>query len=681
MKRNIKILLALSLCVALLSSCAGKQESASSNTDSKQSLDVSSANDTISQEQIESMSESKLPSNSPDNPSNTSSKGNTSSKSPSNQITTIKPETYGAKADGKTNCTKAFSQAISACRNAEGASVLQLSAGTYLFDKDPIDGKNYTVDYSIFLHQMSNFTLQGSTTGTTTIMIKNPSIGGLSIEDGNNIAIKNITIDYSVVPYVQGTVVSADANTGKIILDIDTGAGFPSFDDALFRGDVMTSTYGTPADNSKDLYGPEAIMVDDNKPFEKISGNRWQINVKPESCNLIRTANLQKGSRYIQEAHRWVYGMKFYRNKDVSVENVTVYAGPATVTTWGMNENVTVRGLRVDVKPDSNRELSTLADCIHGFGNRGKFLVEKCYFHGNSDDGINLHCRAGFITEVVSNTKIKVNPSGTNDYRVGDEIQVVNTVEKTIRGKVKLKAVEQESTYSYILTFDKPVAGMVYNADQNKTDTIYNASSCSQNAIIQNNTFNSNRGRHIVLRSHGVTIKNNTFNIGHGTWTSVLLEFAQDWGEGPAPYDINVLNNTFNDLGDTRGNKGIQTYTMNNIVSETARTIKNINIEGNKFNNMTYVVMDFNGTSGITLKNNEINVSSNKVTSSLIQANNCSGIKIDGLTGKDPNPKSKTPALISLNNNCVKGTAGYTATAINFNFTNAQKPVILEDMR
>ena len=699
MKRIISIILALSTGLFLFTACGktgdktGSADSDVSEGSSEAEAEVNS-DDAISFEDGVNSNTMSADEISAINKSSTAApSAATPSKNQSAPLTTVKVEDYGGKADGKTNCANAFKQAVATCRNAEGKSVLQLSAGTYYINKDVQDGKKYESDYAIFMNAMVDFTLQGSTTGTTTIMVGDPSLGCLAMEDGVNVAIKNVAVDYSVVPYVQATVVSANSGTGAVVLDIETATGFPSFADPLFRADVMTGSYMLVADpktdRSKSVFGPEAIMMGDDdrgtitdtsKAWTKISGNRWQVNVAAGSRGDISSAGLKAGSQVAVGAHRWVYGLKAYKNKNITVENVTFYSGPGTASTWGMNENITIKGVKVDIKPGSNRHMSILADGLHGFGNRGTMLVENCYFYGNGDDGINFHSRAGFVTSVVSGTKVKVNPSGTNEYRVGDEIHVMNTTQKTIRGIVKLTKVEVENTYSIILTFNKAVTGMVATNNNNTTDTIYNASACEQNAVIQNNTFNSNRGRHVLLRSHGVVLKNNTFNIGHGTWTSVLLEFAQDWGEGPAPYNINILNNTFNDAS-LRGNTGIITAPGTAATGAAGRTIHDINIEGNKFNNMSHVVIGLTGTDGATIKNNVINVAAAKTNSSLITATNCTGIKITGLTGTDPNPKTMTPALVLLQNSVVAGTAGYSSSGISFNFTHANKPALLTDLR
>ncbi|MHB1484407.1 MAG: glycosyl hydrolase family 28-related protein [Saccharofermentanales bacterium] len=583
---------------------------------------------------------------------------------------------YGAVADGKTDSTAAIQAAINAAKATRLPSVVQFGSGEYLVYKATSNPKNEGLDYALTVNGITDCVIQGSASSRTTILINNPSIGGFRIDGSTNLTLKNLTFDYAKLPYTQGTIVSSDSTSGKLVIDLDDG--YIDFNDPHFSPAVRDGTYGSPvklnADKNQSRFGPEAIMTDS---FKQIEGRRWQINVARTSRPLI--AQLTPGSRYIQKADRFVTGpIVALNNKNIEIDDITVYASGSVTTMWGMNDGIKIRGLNVTIKPDSDRLISVNADGIHAYGNRGGMLIENCSFYGMMDDGINMHSRAGFVSEVIAKNKIKVNTSGTNFYRTGDSIQIVDTYNKVIRDTVKLTAVYEASSYEQILTLERNVDGVFYGTDRKTADTIYNTSACSQNSIIQNNTFYPHRGRHILFGSHDVTVQGNIFNIAYSVWTAVELEYSNSWGEGPAPYNINIKNNTFNSAGALSGwNAGINFSADTSVAGPPGHKIKNINIENNTFNNVMFTAMRIIGGSNVMMKNNVINVSSSRTAGPTILIDESDKVEINGLTGTDPNKSNLTTAVIMLGGSIPK--SEFKSSNINYTLTaTSSKPVLID---
>ncbi|MHB1485542.1 MAG: glycosyl hydrolase family 28-related protein [Saccharofermentanales bacterium] len=594
--------------------------------------------------------------------------------------TVFNVDSYGAVANGTTDSTSAINAAIAAAKASKQPSIVQFGSGTYLVDRDIASPTNYQADYIFDIDGIDDCTIQGAGASKTTILINNPSIGGFYIKNCTNFTVKDFTVDYKTPPFTQGTVFSANADTGIIVIDLDTG--YPDFNDPMFSKNVMTGTYGMPVDknSNKDLsrFGPAAIQT---SSFTHISGNRWQINVAPGSRESISSASINKGTRYIQEAHRWIYAFYARFNKKIEMRDITIYASPSLTTSWNHNDGIIINGLNVDVKPGTTRLLSTNADGIQAFGNRGGFLIENCSFYGMSDDAISLSGKGGYLWEKMSDTQVNVN-TADSFYKVGDVVQILDSINKNVRATVTVKSVYVVNQYIQTITFDKPVEGMVAVENTQAADVIQNISACDQNSIIQNNDFYSHRGRHIVMRSHDCVIQNNDFRISYGVFGGIDLEFSQEYASGPAPYNINIKNNIFTGTGPAHDNTALMMYSGTMQTGGKSRTIKNINIESNTFNNMLSKTMWISGCDTVMLKNNIINVSTSRIAGPTIYIDGSTGITIDGLTGTDANKSSRTSAVIQLTNTVEAGAKGNSAKNINYNLTAAssmERPQLISD--
>ncbi|MHB1484222.1 MAG: glycosyl hydrolase family 28-related protein [Saccharofermentanales bacterium] len=597
--------------------------------------------------------------------------------------TTFNVSAYGAVADGKTDSTAAIMAAIAAAKASDAPSIVQFGSGSYLVDRALSTPADQRKDYALIIDGLKNCTLQGSTSATapTTILVNNPSIGGIVITNSANVSFKNLNFDYVTVPYTQGTIFSADAAAGKIVIDLDPG--YADFSHPMFNSATYNSTFGMAVSINKDKslskFGIDEIVANS---FSRISENRWQINVADASKSSITSAGLKPGTRYVQEINRWEIAAIYARhNKDIEVRDVTVYASPCFATDWVDNEGVTIHGLHTEIKPSTNRMLSSNSSEIQSYGNRKGFLIENCSFYGTSDDSISLSGKAGYVWEVIADNKIKVNTADTF-YRVGDVVQIMDTVKGVIRATVKITAVEVNDIYITTLTFDKAVAGIVVNTkDLNLTDTIFNYSACDQNSIIKNNVFYSHRGRHIVLRTHDCTVQGNDFRLTDSIFGGMSLEYSQFWGGGPAPENILIKNNTFTGIGTPHQVIAIGLDSGTTATGPDAPVVKNITIEGNKFNNMLYISMWISGANNLLLKNNIINVSTLRVPGPSIFIQKSSEINIDGLTGLDPNTISKTSAVIQLTETNKSGAKGNHASNIIYTLpaTGVSKPQLIID--
>ncbi|MHB1484055.1 MAG: glycosyl hydrolase family 28-related protein [Saccharofermentanales bacterium] len=543
---------------------------------------------------------------------------------------------FGAVADGHTDSTSAIQNAIASAISSDKPTEIMMDAGEYRLNAPTSQSS------ALLLTSARNITITG-VKGKTFLVIENPSIGTFLLDGCENVIIRNIIIDYDPLPFTQGSIVAIDRVKGTVDIDIDDGYGLPDapfFGKAELRVGIKANLKGDETEYALySIIAQSATLVRDRI-----------YRIKKTSSSTIGafgSDTINIGDRMIYEALRYApqAGVCAWRSKNITITDITVYAGPSAATMWGVNDNIHINGLTVAIKPGSGRLVATNADAIHSFGTRNGMLIENCDISGNADDAINIHSRSGIIMELLSSTKLKINTGGCSDYKPGDMLQILR------RGKilttVKVVSVVAEP-YIQTVTIDKPVADIRTGTSTADSDNIINLSACGQGSVIRNNVFGIHSGRDILVSSHDVLIENNTFRNPDG-W-SVSLSYDANYGEGPPAYNVTIKGNTFRGAGRSRMANinlcSIAPWSGGPVQGE--RPLKNIVIENNNFINPRNSIIYANGVDGLSIKNNKATteVQTKTYIFPVILLENSIRISISDLTVEDPNPKSSMAVYI-----------------------------------
>jgi hypothetical protein len=585
---------------------------------------------------------------------------------------------YGAIADGITDSTSAIQAAVNAAKASGSPSVINFNEGTYLVDK-VIVSKNSTADFAVFMEGMSDCTMVGN---KTTILINNPSLGGFRILDSDHITIKGLTFDYTNLSYAQGTLSQVNALTGELTLDIDEG--YPDFNAACFSDpNVFEGTWGglVVKENDKKMsqFGPYALVGAD---FTHVNGRRWIIKVAEQSKIIITRAGLKPGDRYVQMSKRSINAIvNAWGSKNITITENTIYASCSVCLMVGLCEEVTISKNTIEIKPGSDRLISSIGGGIHSLGVRGGQEISNNSFYGMMDDSMNFHSRAGFIRSVLSSNKVTVNNAGTNDYRVGDVVHIYDCHTNLNKAVVKITKVTTLTTYVQELEFDQPVSGIKASFDRDDSDRIFNTATCGQNTLVKDNTFISHRARSVLIRGYGAIIENNLFNLSAANFDAISLEYSDAYYEGPAPYNIIIRNNTFIGTHTAVNTSAIAAYAGTETGEHHSRIIQNVLIENNTMSSLQYTAIQFTGVDQAMIRNNRIDVSLDRLPGSTILLKNSRGIIIDGLTGIDPNTSAKTSSVIKIEASCVTGFAGFKLLNMDYSLTaTAFQPLLVSNM-
>ncbi|MHB1484307.1 MAG: hypothetical protein ACYCYI_06540 [Saccharofermentanales bacterium] len=579
---------------------------------------------------------------------------------------------FGAIADGKTNSFDAFKSAVNAAIELDEPVEIILEAGEYRFYTGTENSG------SIVIRNAHDITITG-VKGKTFFTIENPMTGTFLIENCENIMIRNVIIDYDPLPFTQGTIVAIDVPNCTLDFEVDENYNRPDED------------YFTSAESRL------ALCVDYNGD-EKDYGDYWIIatravqvknriyridaNEQFEGSSLYEGVNrftfdsgiYKVGARLMYKANRYTQSAVSATNsKNIHVEDMTIYAGPAPGFALGMIDHVHINRATIEVKPGTDRLIGINADGVHAYGIRNGLILENSSISATGDDGVNLHAKHAIVYDVISDTEIVINTCGCSEYRIGDIIQIYDKQKREPRGIVTITSVSDDK-YIKTITFDKPVEGI--RSEKAMADDIFNLSACGQGSIFRNNNFGIQVGRSMLIGSYNILIENSTF-INHRGWV-INIHHDPNWGEGPQPYNVVVRGNIFNGPKRPR----LPVINIHSIVPwaggpvQGVRPVKNITIEGNTFYNPRNTLIDAGGVEGLYIYDNELiidDVSSQIEPGSIINLDNANDVIIRNFSVGNPNGKSKQ--VVKIMDGVDSGIGGIDISGIASGDTDADEDI------
>ena len=468
--------------------------------------------------------------------------------------------------------------------------------------------------------------------GETELIFGLPDKGGIIINGGDGVFLKDLIIDSDPLPFTQGTIKSVDEAAGTFTMTVDEG--YPSLAEKWFRVPEPYIQMGVafrPAGDRLKSDAPDYYKLEDWKPSE--TAGEWRMILSEKERDKAKT--LAAGDRFVLTARGAAGFSRFGDCRESGFENVTVHASASPVTVVAGCEKMRFKGLKIVRRPGTTRLISSNADGIHCQQNRIGPLVEDCEFSAMADDAINLYCYPLVIQEVRPDGKLLCS-TGTA-VRAGDELQILNPREGRIVGEVKAAEVTT-SGGSYLITLEKPVAGIQAGADHRTGDTIYNLSASGAGFVIRNNWFHHNRRHGVLARAGNGLIEGNKFEEVGGFGVTIANE--PEWPEGPVASDIIVRGNSFTGGGYSMGysdsSRGAAVRVHAKGLGEEAqgRMSRRITIENNTFVDPPGGAITIGAAEGVTIRNNTASSTgarSGKNTA-VILLDNAAGVVVEGLT-------------------------------------------------
>jgi len=498
--------------------------------------------------------------------------------------------TFGAKGDGINDDRTAFDRATAAAAAYGPGAELRIPAGRYRIGTLANDapGKSANLIFS----KLKDVAVKGEP-GTELIMAGRGH--GLMISDCENTVFENLSVDYDPLPFTQGTVEASDSVENTILVRIDPGYRSP-LDDAFSGKNI-------------DVLKLRMSFFDDGKRRKDI-GINWVASVTPAKDGLVAmklrnrfdSGLTLKGLKFAmisRSAGTKGHGVFAVNSRACTLKNVDVYS--AYNAAYGIREcdRLVMDGCDLDLKPGTDRLISSNADGIHAKFNRGGPIIRNCRITHCEDDCVNIAAGYQRVCEQPSPDTLVIDLD-TNarpgdeyvlfDIRTGAEItRVKSTAHERIKWngvpKYKIKlASELTPGLATVKSTGAPADWRLSIGTGKKLDStsalpvfLYNLDACGRGAVIDHNVFGYNWPRGILIRAPEAVVSNNRFEDFQGPALVVGHDFV--WGEGPNSSGLQILDNVFRDVN--RTNIVIEDCALPD--KSAGRSIRDILIRGNRF--------------------------------------------------------------------------------------------------
>ncbi len=505
--------------------------------------------------------------------------------SPTARAATIDVTSFGATGDGIADDSPAIAKALEAAVQAGPGATLVFPKRVYRMDAVKRGG-----GYYFDLKKLERLTVEGN--GSTLRL--HPHAGILFVQECRHVAFRGFIIEHDPLPFTQGTIREVDTEHGEFTLAIDDGYGVPparvlgaayrvgtshqqsGFHGLRYWGVVMDPVEPHRRWGVNDFLHVDALMAVDNQPrMRRIKLTEAHVKlltpVRPGDRFFLPLLATEDG-RPIAQAN-----VRIVRSSDCSVEDVTMYSG-CNGMDFGIGRNeglITLRGVKIMLKPGSRNQTTTWRDGMHFKDNRIGPVIEDCYFEGLQDDSINISASTAMAAQQVSPTEFLL--VGVQ-FDPGDRVLVCHPTSGR-RTETVVQSSERRPGALLRVVLKDPVGDVVPGRKQ-ETDVLsthfYNMTYANDGFVVRNCTFKPQRIRAILVRGcHGLVEGNTIEGVG-GHGIAMLNEIGYFY-EGPFPRDCVIRNNT---IRNTQGYPILIGTSLSSRAPKVAQT-GNIRVENN----------------------------------------------------------------------------------------------------
>lgn len=300
-------------------------------------------------------------------------------------------------------------------------------------------------------------------------------------------------------------------------------------------------------------------------------------------------------------------GFSIKDSKNVTLENINVYASGAMALIAEKSEDITLRNFNVKLPEGSSRMIGASADATHFVNCKGQITLEDCQFENMLDDATNVHGAYMVIDEILASNKIRCSfmhyqQNGFDFGAKGDKVRFVSRTDLLPIQNNVIAKVHKISEETYEITFKDELGPEVttFSAIENTT---YMAS-----LKMVNCTVKQNRARSILISTpKKVEVLDNYFS---SMMAGVrICGDANYWFESGPVQEVIIRGNTFEDLA-IGGHNPQAILQIDPIISKKYRHNgyfhSNIVFEDNTIRAFDPLIIYALSVDGLTIRNNTI---------------------------------------------------------------------------
>jgi parallel beta-helix repeat protein len=449
------------------------------------------------------------------------------------------------------------------------------------------------------------------------------------IEGSSNIIVSDLSIDWEVPFFAQGTVV--DNNPVDKSFDIKVETPYLVEDNLIF---LTVERENSPYEQRHGYR-----YAKQEKYHQRLGQNIiWDRNTKAPIYNNRKYSGFENsfffpasivdegivrlkskyqevppvGSVFISKGeylyNRECPGFRIFKSKDLLFKNINVYHAGAMGLIAERSADITLDRFNVVLRPGRQWLVTTIADATHFCNCKGMITIKNCTFENMLDDATNIHGTYARVNTVLNDYQIAYetyhpHQKGYIFAEKGDRVQIVH--QKTLRPKSEILTVKDVNRINEkisILTFDRSIKGLV-----EKYDGVDNVS-WHASAMIRDNIVRNNRARgFLISTSRKVEVKNNYIS---SQMAGMLISGDLDlWNESGPSDSLIIENNRFvNNIHGGNKQAVIMIAPEQDLKGQNGETFysKNIIIRNNEFQTFDSPVLKALSVNGLTFEGNKV---------------------------------------------------------------------------
>lgn len=443
-----------------------------------------------------------------------------------------------------------------------------------------------------------------------------------------DIAIRNLTIDYTRPFYTQGTISGSGPEGAVLTVDPKrfphrVQEGRLIFYDETWENDVTGTPCllqefdpctRAPARHSLTMFG---IFGEDTTIPEGMAAMGVQLRVRlleetGDASRIALITDAMPGGYCFQNGKELVichegrdnYGILVHQCAGVAIENVRIVTSGSMGVVAQLTRDITVDGLDVSLGETSKGLVTTVADATHFIHCSGTVTVKNSVLENMMDDGVNVH---GIYADCLQKSPDVLYASlkhyqhyGFNPYLPGDTVHILNrsTREPLACGIVAKSRFTDDSLSKMEITLREPLAELP------QTGCLLENRQRMPSVRLIGNRTGGNRPRGFLITTPGaVLVEENRFYN-----SQFAIHVASDsvyWYESGGVTDMRIAHNRFEDCGYM--NDGPAILICPEYEREAPQPVyahHNIRVEDNLFETFQPVLLEAHGVDGLSVTGN-----------------------------------------------------------------------------
>jgi endonuclease/exonuclease/phosphatase family metal-dependent hydrolase len=497
--------------------------------------------------------------------------------------TIVHVDKIGAAAgDGKDD-GPAIREAIEGLKG-QGARRLVFGGGRYDFFPYKVRGRKRPV---LAFAGLDGLTVEGQ---ADTVLMFHGIMPALSFSKCRNVTVRNLTIDWERPPFSVGTVKAV----GEKQFDVQIEKQFP-----VAGGEVVEAFMEyDPKTRRPQRRGLDIYRVTESTEL-----------IAPQVLRLHLTRSVPVKPGMLLVLRHQVYrnnAISFHDSRDVAVENVRIYTAPGMGITGRHTENITVRKVRVEPRPGSDRIMSTTADATHFNSCSGIIRIEDCYFEGMGDDATNVHGMWHRVTEVVDAKTVVTEcrkgwvlpPAPGHVFELTDPKTILPYGTATVASvKIDRKAKVHR------VTFAEPLPERIAPGD------MLGNTAWAPVLRIKGCVVRHHRARGMLIQTRDAVIEDCRFEGSSGAALHITTDVGY-WTESMGTRKVVIRNNVFEGCNYgaamTSGVINVFAHLPERKYATNPGVHRDLTIEGNTIRNTDSAAMFINAVDGVVVRGNTI---------------------------------------------------------------------------